>query len=87
MVYKIDLLMCILCTYLIYLVLFRVLAGTTLTACVAYYIFPYGWSFDLCMVNSIVVFKLSIPDTPPSWLNLSFCPFLIKGIWKYPFCN
>mmetsp|Transcript_26723 Transcript_26723/g.44147 ORF Transcript_26723/g.44147 Transcript_26723/m.44147 type:complete len:1003 (-) Transcript_26723:215-3223(-) len=26
-----------------------VLAGTTLTACVAYYIFPYGWSFDLCM--------------------------------------
>ncbi|KAL7448997.1 hypothetical protein ACHAWC_001106, partial [Mediolabrus comicus] len=26
-----------------------VLAGTALTACVAYYIFPYGWSFDLCM--------------------------------------
>lgn len=26
-----------------------VLGGTTLTALVAYYIFPYGWSFDLCM--------------------------------------
>lgn len=26
-----------------------VLGGTALTACVAYYIFPYGWSFDLCM--------------------------------------
>ena len=26
-----------------------VLAGTTLTALVAYYIFPYGWSFNLCM--------------------------------------
>ena len=25
------------------------LAGTTLTALVAYLIFPYGWSFDLCM--------------------------------------
>lgn len=26
-----------------------VLAGTTLIACVAYYIFPYGWSFNLAM--------------------------------------
>ena len=26
-----------------------VLAGTTLTALVAYYIFPYGWSFSLAM--------------------------------------
>lgn len=26
-----------------------VLAGTTLTALVAYYLLPYGWSFDLCM--------------------------------------
>ncbi|KAL7532691.1 hypothetical protein ACHAXR_004787, partial [Thalassiosira sp. AJA248-18] len=26
-----------------------VLAGTSLTSLVAYYIFPYGWSFDLCM--------------------------------------
>ncbi|GKY99730.1 hypothetical protein MPSEU_000927000 [Mayamaea pseudoterrestris] len=26
-----------------------VLAGTTLTACVAYYMFPYQWSFNLCM--------------------------------------
>ena len=26
-----------------------VLAGTSLTACIAYYIFPYGWSFDLSM--------------------------------------
>lgn len=26
-----------------------VLAGTALTACIAYYIFPYGWSFDLAM--------------------------------------
>ncbi len=26
-----------------------VLAGTSLTALVAYYILPYGWSFDLCM--------------------------------------
>mmetsp|Transcript_28882 Transcript_28882/g.65754 ORF Transcript_28882/g.65754 Transcript_28882/m.65754 type:complete len:1017 (+) Transcript_28882:196-3246(+) len=26
-----------------------VLAGTSLTALVAYFIFPYGWSFDLCM--------------------------------------
>ena len=26
-----------------------VLGGTALTACVAYYIFPYGWSFDLSM--------------------------------------
>ena len=26
-----------------------VLAGTVLTALVAYFIFPYGWSFDLCM--------------------------------------
>lgn len=26
-----------------------VLAGTTLTALVARFIFPYGWSFDLCM--------------------------------------
>mmetsp|Transcript_17588 Transcript_17588/g.35978 ORF Transcript_17588/g.35978 Transcript_17588/m.35978 type:complete len:745 (-) Transcript_17588:890-3124(-) len=26
-----------------------VLGGTALTALVAYYIFPYGWSFDLCM--------------------------------------
>jgi Sodium/hydrogen exchanger family len=26
-----------------------VLAGTVLTACVAFYIFPYGWSFNLAM--------------------------------------
>ena len=26
-----------------------VLAGTTITALVARFIFPYGWSFDLCM--------------------------------------
>ena len=26
-----------------------VLAGTTLTALVAYYIFPYDWSFNLAM--------------------------------------
>lgn len=26
-----------------------VLGGTYLTALVAYYFFPYGWSFDLCM--------------------------------------
>jgi NhaP-type Na+/H+ or K+/H+ antiporter len=26
-----------------------VLAGTALTACVAYYIFPFGWSFNLAM--------------------------------------
>jgi len=26
-----------------------VLGGTALTALVAYYLFPYGWSFDLCM--------------------------------------
>ncbi|KAL7545889.1 LOW QUALITY PROTEIN: hypothetical protein ACHAWF_009244 [Thalassiosira exigua] len=26
-----------------------VLAGTSLTALVAFYVFPYGWSFDLCM--------------------------------------
>ena len=26
-----------------------VLAGTVMTALVAYYILPYGWSFDLCM--------------------------------------
>eukprot|EP00985_Skeletonema_marinoi_P020018 scaffold11699_cov139-Skeletonema_marinoi.AAC.7 len=25
-----------------------VLAGTTLTACVAYFIFPFGWNLDLC---------------------------------------
>ena len=25
------------------------LAGTALTALVAFYILPYGWSFDLCM--------------------------------------
>jgi len=27
-----------------------VLAGTTLTALVAYYLFPYGWSFYYCMM-------------------------------------
>lgn len=26
-----------------------VLAGTVLTACIGYYIFPYGWSFNLAM--------------------------------------
>jgi len=26
-----------------------VLAGTGATACIAYYVFPYGWSFDLAM--------------------------------------
>lgn len=26
-----------------------VLAGTAITACIAYYIFPYDWSFDLAM--------------------------------------
>ena len=26
-----------------------VLAGTALTACIGYYIFPYGWSFPLCL--------------------------------------
>lgn len=26
------------------------LAGTVLTACIGYYIFPYGWSFPLCLV-------------------------------------
>ena len=32
-----------------------VLAGTALTACVAYYIFPYGWNFDLCMTFGAVL--------------------------------
>jgi len=32
-----------------------VLAGTTLTACVCYYIFPFDWSFSLAMtVGSIL---------------------------------
>ena len=32
-----------------------VLAGTALTACVAYYIFPYGWNFDLCMTFGAIL--------------------------------
>jgi NhaP-type Na+/H+ or K+/H+ antiporter len=32
-----------------------VLAGTALTACVAYYIFPYGWSFDLSMTFGAIL--------------------------------
>ena len=32
-----------------------VLAGTTLTALVAYFVFPYGWSFDLCMTFGAIL--------------------------------
>ena len=32
-----------------------VLGGTALTACVAYYIFPYGWSFDLSMTFGAIL--------------------------------
>ncbi|GKY99725.1 hypothetical protein MPSEU_000926500 [Mayamaea pseudoterrestris] len=37
-----------------------VLAGSVLTALVAYFIFPYGWSFNLCMIMGSV---LSATDT------------------------
>ena len=37
-----------------------VLAGAALTALVAYYIFPYGWSFNLCMTMGSI---LSATDT------------------------
>ena len=32
-----------------------VLGGTALTACVAYFIFPYDWSFDLCMTFGAIL--------------------------------
>jgi NhaP-type Na+/H+ or K+/H+ antiporter len=32
-----------------------VLGGTALTACVAYYIFPYGWSLDLSMTFGAIL--------------------------------
>ena len=32
-----------------------VLAGTSLTALIAYYIFPYGWSFDLSMTFGAIL--------------------------------
>jgi len=32
-----------------------VLVGTFLTALVAYYVFPYGWSFDLCMAFGAIL--------------------------------
>lgn len=32
-----------------------VLAGTALTALVAYYILPFGWSFDLCMTFGAIL--------------------------------
>mmetsp|Transcript_26297 Transcript_26297/g.56470 ORF Transcript_26297/g.56470 Transcript_26297/m.56470 type:complete len:997 (-) Transcript_26297:1437-4427(-) len=32
-----------------------VLAGTALTACVGFYIFDYGWSFDLCMTFGAIL--------------------------------
>lgn len=32
-----------------------VLAGTALTACIAYYIFPYDWSFDLAMTFGAIL--------------------------------
>lgn len=36
-----------------------VLGGTALTALVAYYIFPYGWSFDLCMTFGSILSGMS----------------------------
>lgn len=32
-----------------------VLVGTALTACIAYYIFPYGWSFNLSMTFGAIL--------------------------------
>ena len=32
-----------------------VLAGTALTACVAYFLFPYGWSFNLAMTFGAIL--------------------------------
>ena len=32
-----------------------VLAGTALTALVAYYVLPYGWTFDLCMTFGAIL--------------------------------
>ena len=32
-----------------------VLAGTSLTACICYYILPYGWGFNLCMTVGAIL--------------------------------